>query len=39
MSKIGCKHMIFLPEEESAGIWLAGLVEANLTLSNATGAI
>lgn len=43
MSKIGCKHMIFQPEQTgetaNAGIWLAGLVEANLTLTNASGEI
>lgn len=39
MSKIGCKHMIFKPENAEAGIWLAGLVEANLTLTNATGEL
>lgn len=38
MSKIGCKHMIFKPTSGTA-IWLSGLVEANLTLSNATGEI
>lgn len=43
MSKIGCKHMIFQKDSSTqtpnAGIWLAGLVEANLTLTNATGEI
>lgn len=44
MSKIGCKHMVFQPassdpQTPNAGIWLAGLVEANLTITNATGEI
>lgn len=43
MSKIGCKHLIFQPaqtgETPNAGIWLAGLVEANLTITNATGEL
>lgn len=44
MSKIGCKHMIFQPasadpQTPNQGIWLAGLVEANLTITNATGEI
>ena len=44
MSKIGCKHMVFQPassdpQTPNAGIWLAGLVEANLTLTNASGEL
>lgn len=40
MSKIGCKHMIFKPDTTGAtGLWLAGLVEANLTLTNASGEL
>lgn len=39
MSKIGCKHMIFKPDSDTAGMWLAGLVEANLTITNATGEL
>lgn len=40
MSKIGCKHMIFKPDTNgSTGLWLAGLVEANLTLTNASGEL
>lgn len=39
MSKIGCEHMCFKPEDAAAGIELAGLVEANLTLNTASGEL
>lgn len=39
MSKIGCEHMCFKPDDVNAGIELAGLVEANLTLNTASGEL
>lgn len=39
MAKIGCKHLCFCKSGESTGTHLAGLVEANLTITNATGEL